>query len=568
MESATVMPMYASQKGKPIGDILIDLGANPHHVRLAIQQHKTTRIPLPAVVRDMGLVSSEKLAEAIALNAGYRYFSYTAAKELDPASLIEFKPMLKSFEKFVIIGKESGRLRVAIESLDSVNTVRNHLINTPVEINIASYSTIQHVYRRHFANTEAEFDLALANYIDMVNKGTEKDNAGVISGLIGRAVRHACYVGASDIRFWSTGMAGQIKLEIDGNGTMFRSIPLDAFDSAMNLLTMNAGVANQMQTQHHQEAKFKLDPTVEGEFADILTRYTFRMQISRSNDRKRDITIRINDNQSADVDFDTLGYGEEAESMIRKAISSPNGLVIVTGPTGSGKTTTLYSILREIDPITRQIFTIEHPIEYTHGMWIQNELPRGENEGVAAREALKSLLRKAPKIILMGELRDDRELVNTCIAAANTGHLVFTTMHTNDAVSTILRFREWGASNEGLASVLRLVIAQRLVGVLCKHCKTPDSRQHVLHELEDIPVKKPYRAVGCPHCNHTGYRGRKMLYEIMPAKNVRELVERNAPMSEIERSALMGPNMWRRGLEMVADGITSMDELMLRTQAD
>jgi type II secretory ATPase GspE/PulE/Tfp pilus assembly ATPase PilB-like protein len=301
------------------------------------------------------------------------------------------------------------------------------------------------------------------------------------------------------------------------------------------------------------------------------------MEAVMSPSGKKNVVIRINDGQSSETDFASLPFDPASARAIMSAIKAPTGLILVTGPTGSGKTTTMYSALREVDPIARKVFTVENPIEYHHGMWIQHELPRPkqedgkahQTEGDVGREYLKALLREAPDVILWGEVRDDKELVRTLLAAANTGHLVATSLHTNSAPQAVLRLLELGANRDALASVLRLVVAQRLVAKLCNHCKVPDTRPETLKTLKEFGIHQatPYIAVGCPHCGEKGYLGRAMIYEVMQGNKVRKLIEQGEAISKIEQEGVpKTETMWYRGLHMVSQGITSLDELSVRAE--
>jgi type II secretory ATPase GspE/PulE/Tfp pilus assembly ATPase PilB-like protein len=301
------------------------------------------------------------------------------------------------------------------------------------------------------------------------------------------------------------------------------------------------------------------------------------MEAVMSPSGKKNVVIRINDGQSSETDFASLPFDPASARAIMSAIKAPTGLILVTGPTGSGKTTTMYSALREVNPIARKVFTVENPIEYHHGMWIQHELPRPkqedgktqQTEGDVGREYLKALLREAPDVILWGEVRDDKELVRTLLAAANTGHLVATSLHTNSAPQAVLRLLELGANRDALASVLRLVVAQRLVAKLCNHCKEPDNRPETLKTLKEFGIHQatPYIAVGCPHCGEKGYLGRAMIYEVMQGNKVRKLIEQGESISKIEQEGVpKTETMWYRGLHMVSQGITSLDELSVRAE--
>ncbi|MHB9017009.1 MAG: GspE/PulE family protein [Burkholderiales bacterium] len=570
--------------GEPLESILIALGAKREYVREALKRKNETHEPLPVIVRDMGLVSQEMVAKAIAYHTGYEYFSLADAEAMDLADVKKLQEVIDNISKFhysgyILVGfNNKGGVRIAVDTQERVNEARNLFFDYQPSIVIASGQTILKIYRKHFANTESAFKTAIAAYHQALQRGTLTDEPGLVFRVIGTLLRHACYAGASDIFIWATRKVGQIGLKIDGKGSIFTVLKNETFDSTMELLISSCGLTETIKLGP-QEAKIEFSgspPDIRAEFDDIFGRFHFRMEAVMSPTGKKNVVIRINDGQSTENDFSSLPFDAASREIILKNVHAPTGLVLITGPTGSGKTTTMYSILREINPIHRRVFTVENPVEYHNGMWIQHELPRPkmdgnkrQTEGDVGREYLKALLREAPDVILWGEVRDDHELVKTLLAAANTGHLVFTSLHTNSAPKAVLRLLELGANRDALASVLRLVIAQRLVAKLCDYCKIPDTRAETARTFKEQHIHqfKPFVAVGCPHCGDFGYRGRQMIYEIMPANNVRQLIEEGASISKIEQEGVPKTDtIWYRGLNLVAEGVTSMDELMIRAE--
>ncbi len=567
--------------GEALENILIALGARREYVREALKRKDETHESLPVIVRDMGLVSQEMVARAIALHTGYEYFALADADTLDMTDVARLQDILARvrfhYSGYVPVGFNArGGMLIAVDAQERVNEARNQFFDLQPAIVIASGQTILKIYRKYFANTEQAFKAAVAAYHSALQRGTLTEEPGLVFRVIGTLLRHACYAGASDIFIWATRKVGQIGLKVDGKGSIFTVLRNEAFDSTMELLISSCGLSEAIKTGP-QEAKIEFSgspPDIRAEFDDIFGRFHFRMEAVMSPTGKKNVVIRINDGQSTETDFISLPFDSGSREIILKNIHAPTGLVLVTGPTGSGKTTTMYSILREINPIQRRVFTVENPVEYHNGMWIQHELPRPkmdgnrrQTEGDVGREYLKALLREAPDVILWGEVRDDPELVKTLLAAANTGHLVVTSLHTNSAPKAVLRLLELGANRDALASVLRLVIAQRLVARLCEHCKAPDLRSETLRTFREHHVHQftPYVAVGCPHCGDIGYRGRQMIYELMPAYTVRQLIEEGASISRIEQEGVQRTEtIWYRGLNLVAAGVTSMDELMIR----
>ena len=563
-----------------IGQILIKLGVKEKHVQAALNRQKVTKEPLTVIAQDMGLVSGEKIAEATATMMGVNYFHPNEADVLDLVEMEALKGLVEKFDGFVPVGKNptTGSVTVAISSPEIENHARNVFVDHAPIICVASEQTIQRVYRLFFARTAEAFDEAVAKVCSAKKSvRTQKDSEAdlmednYVQRMICALLRHACYTGASDIYLWQTKHAGNIKLKIDGTGQIFRTLPIDVFHRVVNTLVLQSGKAEELK---HEPVETRIDeppsPQMGEEFSDVFGRYVFRNELVQDSVTGFiNAVIRVNDSQATEVDFEGLGFDPEVEILLRKWGGAPNGLILVTGPTGSGKTTTLYSLMREIDPIDRAVFSIEKPVEYRHGSWIQHELPKKLDEGTAARVMLKALLREAPDVILIGELRDDPELIKTALAAANTGHLVFATLHTNGAAHAVMRLTEIGAPHEALAAVLKGSLAQRLVGKLCPDCKKPDDRPETFEELkhQSLVGKEitPYREAGCEHCGFTGFRGRRMVYEVMDGSKVRHIIESKGHVSQLEEAGIAeGQSLWSRGLALVAEGITSIDELSRR----
>ena len=285
------------------------------------------------------------------------------------------------------------------------------------------------------------------------------------------------------------------------------------------------------------------------------------------------IVMRLLDETSLQLDMTKLGFEEGALEVFRTGLRSSNGMVLVTGPTGSGKTTTLYSALSELNKTTENIITAEDPIEYN--LFGIKQVEVNDKVGLTFAAALRSFLRLDPDIILVGEIRDF-ETAETATKAALTGHLVLSTLHTNDAPSTIGRLLQMGVEPFMVASTIKLIAAQRLVRKLCQHCLEPvEVDDETLLKLgvppDEISAFKVKRAKGCAHCNNTGYKGRVALYEIMPiGEEIREFIMNGATASELKREAIRSGMKTLRmsALTKLKEGMTSIDEVVRVTSGD
>ncbi|MDP3069634.1 MAG: GspE/PulE family protein [Opitutaceae bacterium] len=272
------------------------------------------------------------------------------------------------------------------------------------------------------------------------------------------------------------------------------------------------------------------------------------------------LVVRILDQTMPAQSFEELGLASSQAAALHRALTGPAGLIFLTGPTGSGKTTTLHSALHALDHRRRAIHTLEDPVEYEFSGIRQTEIR--EKIGLTFAGSLRALLRQNPDILLVGETRD-AETAQLAVRAALTGHLVLSTLHTNDALAAIPRLRDLGVESFLLASALRLVAAQRLVRRLCDACKAPHPDNARLAEEHALPSATFFRARGCPVCRERGFRGRIAIHEVVPAEKFLPLITAHAPLADLaalrDRERL--PTLWHRGLLAAARGDTTLEEV-------
>ena len=280
--------------------------------------------------------------------------------------------------------------------------------------------------------------------------------------------------------------------------------------------------------------------------------------------------MRVLDRSNVSLDLEKVGLREDDLSTVRQLIKKPNGIVIVTGPTGSGKTTTLYSALNELNEASEKILTAEDPVEYDIDGLVQVQI--NSDVGMTFAKALRSFLRQDPDIVLIGETRD-LETAQIAVQASLTGHLVFTTLHTNDAPSSIARLIDLGLETFLITATIEGIVAQRLVRKICSRCKQPyaptdDELFKLDLTADDLKGRQLYRGKGCDYCNHSGYRGRAGLFEIMVMNDkLRNLVMQNASSQQLAaecRKAGMR-TLRESGLLALYDGLTTIDEVVRET---
>jgi type IV pilus assembly protein PilB len=282
------------------------------------------------------------------------------------------------------------------------------------------------------------------------------------------------------------------------------------------------------------------------------------------------VVMRVLDRSNVRLDLDKIGMREDDLVTFRRLEHKPNGIIVVTGPTGSGKTTTLYAALNELNTLDVKILTAEDPVEYDIDGLIQCQI--NEDIGMTFARSLRSFLRQDPDIILVGEIRD-LETAQIAVQASLTGHLVFSTLHTNDAPSSIARLLDLGLEPILVTATLEAICAQRLVRRICTHCKesyTPTEEQLMELQLtpEDVEGRVFYRGRGCPHCNQQGYRGRLALFEIMVLDDeLKELIMQHGSTNVLRNEARKrGMRTLRQGgLLAIYDGITTIEEVVKET---
>ncbi len=566
-------------KSEEMSGILEKMGVPPARVRYALTRNKLTGEHISQIMRDFCFLSAENVAKALSIQANMEYFPEKNIEKIDPSNFDEFKQNLPYYQGFVPIHFSPPHLVLAVSDAANISLAANKFYDYKTRVVIASEITIQQVYRKFFASTEAAFDTYLDQYIK-INESKNVDlesQPGLLRDIVGSLLRHACTLKVSDIHMHMTEYIGLIKLTIDGSSFIFRSIPKDLYNRVLTKLMTDARVKIEDLRGGMKEASVEFNEFDQVACNDVFTRYSFRLQLG---DAKGGYTavIRILDRNSNVAELANLNFDPWTYNNLVRMSNTSAGLVLITGPTGSGKTTSLYAALKEIDPVERSIQTIENPVEYRHGLWMQYEISRtAKVEGGEWGKMLKGLLRNAPKVILMGEVRD-AETAKTLIEAANTGHLVFTTLHTNTSSMAIARMKKLEVDMDSLAGELLGVLAQRLTRRLCPHCKIEDTSEETKKTLD--PIHRPYLASlpnitpmkanprGCKICNYTGYSGRNIVYELLVVtKKVRQLIETGANTSTIAAEGIKpGYSMWDCGLKLVAQGITSLEALRLVVQ--
>ncbi|MFH1840880.1 MAG: ATPase, T2SS/T4P/T4SS family [Candidatus Shapirobacteria bacterium] len=376
--------------------------------------------------------------------------------------------------------------------------------------------------------------------------------------ILNALLEYAAAENASDLHLESLADSLMVRLRLDGKLKDILTLPKDIQPSLIARLK----VLSNLKIDEHRipqdgRFKFQMDETVIALRVSIIPAFLGESAV-----------LRLLPESARPLSLEELGLTPKNMEKIKRNIDRPHGLILVTGPTGCGKTTTLYSILNILNTIEVKICTVEDPVEYSINR--VNQIQINPKTGLDFATGLRALLRHDPDIIMVGEIRD-RETLNTAIHSALTGHLVLSTLHTNDAVSTIARLLDMGAEDYLVASTLNLIIAQRLVRKICSSCieefRPPAP---VIEKLEIINQKKLgpqkfYHGRGCDKCRQSGYRGRIGIYEVLEtSENLRQLIVKKCPADELKHEAVkegMG-TMFQDGLDKIGAGLTTIEEVI------
>ncbi len=389
---------------------------------------------------------------------------------------------------------------------------------------------------------------------DLLDSADDAPAIRLINGIIADAARQ----GASDIHIepYESGLV--VRMRLDGQLTETLRMPAHVAPVVVSRIKVMARL-DIAERRVPQDGRIGL--SLGGKLLDVRV----STLPARAGERA---VLRILDKENAGITLDALGMAEGVEAAYRAALAEPNGIILVTGPTGSGKTTTLYAGLRQLNDGSRNILTVEDPVEYAIEGVGQTQV--NAKVGMSFAAGLRAILRQDPDVVMVGEIRD-RETAEIAVQASLTGHLVLSTVHTNDAVGAVTRMRDMKVEPFLLASTLRAVIAQRLVRRLCSGCRQPVIAEKAERALLDLPKGATvWRPAGCEACGHTGYRGRIGIFEVLRVDDaIRRLINDGGDEREIARQAFRrAPDLNGSVREAVLAGETSVEEAVRITRGE
>jgi len=542
-----------------ISDVIVEMGFLPRErVDAAVEEGKASGRAAEQVLLDTGAITGDQLARAVAQRFGLHHVDLTVFKT-DVSALNTISGQVARRLNAVPIGyDEKGQLMIAMADPSNVLALDDLKLMTGNEVRpvVASPDDIGGLIGRMSrldnavaeAVQEGEEELA-----DVTEIRESAEDAPVIK-LVNSVIAQAVEEGASDIHFEPEGREMRVRFRVDGVLRETTQIPRRMIAGVISRVKIMANL-DIAEKRVPQDGRVSL--TVEGHAID--TRVVTMPRVDGEG-----IVMRILDKSQALIGLDALGMSDASAELFESAFRRSYGAVLVTGPTGSGKSTTLYAALNEINEPERNIITIEDPVEYQlAGI---NQLQVNLKAGLTFAGGLRSMLRADPDVIMVGEIRDG-ETAKIAIESALTGHLVLSTLHTNDAPSAISRLTEMAIEPFLTASAVVAVVAQRLVRQLCTYCKkrTMLSTTSLKKAGFDVAFDlEAYEPVGCGRCGGAGYKGRTGLYEVMAISDeIRDLTVERASADDIRKIAVaQGMRPLRAdGFEKVKNGITSIAEV-------
>ncbi len=545
-----------------LGERLVERGVlTERQLELAVREQKRTGAMLGEILTQLGLLTAQTLSAVLAEQGGVSYVELSEL-EIDPEVLALVHESVARRLSVLPISREDGDLLVAmgnIYDIDAISEIES-LTRLRVKVKGAAEDDIQtkinEAYGERKSIEEVIEEAIQAAVGDAKDAQAELPVVRLVDQLLLKAARDR----ATDLHVQPGERTVLTRFRVDGTLQQGPSLPKAVQASVTARLKILAEV-NIAETRLPQDGKFQ--------YAFGRRRFDVRASFL-PNTHGEKVVLRLLDKTKLVLGLDQLGMPEWVFNQFRTLLTRPHGVILVTGPTGSGKTTTLYSALNSINGSDRCIVTIEDPVEYELPLITQVQV--NVKSGLTFAAGLRSILRQDPDIILIGEIRDG-ETASIAVRAAMTGHMVLSTLHTNDPVASLPRLQDMGLSRLELAAALQGVLAQRLLRVNCQACSQPYEP-----DPESLARLKPHQRVGtwekgqgCELCGHTGIRGRRPIHDLLfVSPSIRELIASGAGLAEIEALARKEgkTSLFEHALSLAQQGLTTLEESLQATMAE
>ena len=565
-----------AEKDDYLLDLLVDLGfTNAGQVANARVEAQASGVGVVDLLLANKVIRPTDVAQAKAAQFGAEVVNLGGMKIEDDVISIIPRHVAKKY-RVVPLFKADGKVAVALADPSDLNTVDSltHLLGAEIELRVASEPDIEAALNKYYGGEKKALDDGI--FKDVIQELTESDvhvaaddDGGAIEAdaplirLVNQIIADAFKLRASDIHLEPLEKRFRLRYRIDGMMTEVKAPPKRLQASIIARLKIQA---NMVISEHRIPQDGRIQTKAGNKLIDL------RVSCLPTN-HGESIVMRILDKEGLKLGLPELGFFQDDQATFERVIGLPDGILLVTGPTGSGKTTTLYSCLHFINRPDRKIITVEDPVEYVlAGI---NQVQVSETVGLTFAAALRAILRQAPNVVMLGEIRDF-ETASIAINASLTGHLVFSTLHTNDAPGAVARLVDMGVKPFLVASSTRCLMAQRLVRKVCKKCAQPymptEGEMRALQITPDmLKAATPMKGKGCANCSNTGNRGRFGIFEIFLVDDeARKLIYDRAPTSVLRaRAREMGMRTLREdGIRKVLAGMTTPEEVIRATVGD
>ncbi len=573
------LPPVEQLRGRQLGRVLIKMGRlKRSQLQEALDIQAKKRGPIGKILVELGYVSDGDLALALASQSGMG--TVELAKLDIPAEVIATmsNQMATTYRALPFeMNKERNELSLALDNPDNFQATDDlkTLLGCNIKVFLCSPQELQTAISRYYPEGQQESITGLIHELEgdedlakFQGRGDSIDLADIkemiesnpVKKLLNLVLLQAIKDKASDIHFEPFEDEFKMRYRIDG--VLYEMVPPPRY-VALAIASRIKVMANLDIAERRMPQDGRIELSLRGVPIDLRVAVLPTLF-------GESVVLRVLDRSNVQLSLEKIGMRDEELAVFRQLMHKPNGIIINTGPTGSGKTTTLYAALSELNDPEVKILTAEDPVEYDIDGLVQAQVK--PDQGFTFARALRSFLRQDPDIILVGEIRD-LETAQISVQASLTGHLVFTTLHTNDAPSAIARLMDLGMEPFLITATLEAVVAQRLVRRICVNCKaeyrpTEEQVMELALRPEDIGDRVFFYGKGCDYCNGTGYRGRMGIYEIMALDDtIRELIMRRGSTAVIRREAVKrGMRTLREaGLLAIFEGITSLDEVVRET---
>ncbi len=570
-----------------LGELLIrEKLITSEQLKSAAEYEKKNKVSIGSALVALGIITEENMAQALSRQLGYPYIDLSQF-EVYPDVIELIPPDIAKKHMIMPIHRIRSFLTMAMVDPTDLDVIENVRFRTSLSVQpvIASESGVSEAISKYYGASDSirvkeiidEIESADDGSVNVVEEEEEEydiqeltrstEEAPVIT-LVNTIFMDAIKKGASDVHFEPYERSFRVRYRIDG-------VLHEMMDLAMKFKNPVISRVKILSSMDIAEKRLPQDGRL-------------KMRVKWGDDNRKEVDMRISciptifgekivsrilDRENLQLDLTRLGFERKSLNLFENAIARPFGIVLVTGPTGSGKTNTLYSAISTLNSQEKNIMTAEDPVEfYMAGV---NQVNIKEEIGLNFAASLRSFLRQDPDIMLIGEMRD-YETVDIAVKAALTGHLVFSTVHTNDAAGTITRLINMNVEPFLISDSLVLIVAQRLVRRLCKKCReehkiTPEALVDIGYPPEEAEKVKPYKAKGCSVCSETGYKGRVGLFEVMEVTNdIKNLILAKAQPKDIKEIGIKNGmiSLRQSGLAKIKEGVTSIEEVLRETVRD